>query len=280
MNNRTCLSLMARLTIVFTAACTGSAESEAERLGEAAENAISNNAISNNAISNNAISNNAISNNALSAGTLGSSALSAIQDPGTDGDLFRLLVKYAVSCAFDSSQSFSFSWTDSASVVHNETYPGSLGLAPSWASEPLSLGGQKWVSACLAARTNYYGVTVTISLRGHIEALGAGASEAATYTWEEGAFWGNLFTSTPALYACHLPADDAHSRAAQRDCAAGHIVPETGAVVPCGIIQLLGSCEEYCSPPIDGDPSHAACWTDPSNKVATGTLRPITVLLP
>ena len=78
----------------------------------------------------------------------------------------------------------------------------------------LTIPASAAVSACLAGRTNYYGTVVMISLRGGSEALTPSASEAATYTWEEGAFWGNLFASTPALYACHVPAHDAHSRGA------------------------------------------------------------------
>jgi len=280
MLNRTCLCLMAGLTIVFTTACTGVVEPEAERLGDAQSAAISLNAISLNSLSLDAIGLDAINTSALDPSTLGPGALGAIHDPGATGTFARQLIKYAVSCAFDPTQSFSFSWTDGAGVAHGESYPGQLGLATSWASQALGLSSQKWISACLAARTNYHGVTVSISLRGHDGPLATGASEAAAYTWEEGAFWGNLFAPTPALYACHVPADDAHSRATLRDCAAGHVDPDTGAVVPCGMIQLLGSCDDYCLPLMDGDTSHVACWSDPANKWATGTVRPITVYLP
>ena len=101
-----------------------------------------------------------------------------------------------MSCALTPSQSFAFSWTDSSSVIHSESYPGLLGLASSWASSALSTTGQQWVSACLASRVNWYGVHVDISSRGNHTSLGTTHAERTTdYPVIEGAFFGNLFTS-------------------------------------------------------------------------------------
>jgi hypothetical protein len=107
-------------------------------------------------------------------------------------------------------------------------------------------GEQKLVSACLAARTNYFGISVHISLRGAADALedNTTAAELAAYPYVEGAFWGNLFTSSPALYSCYDPANVAHSRADDRCCATGSL--EDGQVEPCGMIALTGSCEDAC----------------------------------
>ncbi len=63
---------------------------------------------------------------------------------------------------------------------------------------------QRWVSACVLARTNAYGVTVDISMRAPEDApqavkdaLRVTPDEAAAYPLQEGAFYGNLFASTP-----------------------------------------------------------------------------------
>jgi hypothetical protein len=70
---------------------------------------------------------------------------------------------------------------------------------------------QRWVSACVLARTNAYGVHVEISMRapgvappGHEaqfarirQALAATPSEVAEFSLREGAFYGNIFASAP-----------------------------------------------------------------------------------
>src|SRR5689334_8539387 len=122
-----------------------------------AENALISNALVPNALVPNALAPNALAPNALTPNTLSSSALDAIKDAGLGGVLSRLFLKYAVSCAFTPAQSFSFSWTDAQNVVHQEVYYGMVGIAPGWASGSLCTQGQQMVSACIAARTNYYG---------------------------------------------------------------------------------------------------------------------------
>ena len=52
---------------------------------------------------------------------------------------------------------------DSTGVVHNESLPGLVGLAPGWATGPLDTAGQEWVTSCMAARLNAYGVSVMLS---------------------------------------------------------------------------------------------------------------------
>jgi hypothetical protein len=250
---------------------TGCAASPADEvLGEAEEpaiaaNAIAANALAPNAIAANAIAANAIAANALTAGALSPSSLSALQDPGTAGDLSRMFVRYAVGCAFDPTQSFSFSWTDSAGTVHNEQYWGILAIAPYWATGPLDDTGQRLVSACLAARTNYLGVSVLISMRSDSGVLDdSPASEINAYPYLEGAFWGNIFTTTPSLYACVVPADAAHSEAAQRYCATGYPDPTTGAIQSCGIITLAGSCNTLCNKFDASSHAYTGCVQQPA----------------
>ncbi|WP_437525530.1 hypothetical protein WME79_38860 [Sorangium sp. So ce726] len=220
---------------------------ETEELNTSAEAIVGGNALSANALTINALSANALSANALSANALRPEAASALKAPGERGDLFRSLVKYTVSCALKESQSFRFSWTDRAGVTHKEVYPGHLGLAPQWDRRPLDDEGKRMVSACLAAHTNRYGVSVSISMRSRQNPLHheVGCGELDEYPHVEGAFWGNLFSETPYLRACYNPANVDVARAAKRDCAAGHLDAD-GDLEGCGMIEIVGRCKEYC----------------------------------
>ncbi|MCB9653757.1 MAG: hypothetical protein H6729_06465 [Deltaproteobacteria bacterium] len=112
-------------------------------------------------------------------------------------DLEKLL-KYAIECALDSGDSVSIQFPSGP-----KTFYGALGLAPAWKSGALDATGQKAVSACLAARTNALGNTVRISLRNPAYAgLNVSEVERQNFRTHEGAFWGNVFGSSPALHAC------------------------------------------------------------------------------
>jgi hypothetical protein len=183
---------------------------------------------------------------ALDPSALGAPALLAIEDPGASGALSRSLLSYTVGCALDGTEAFAFSWVDAGGVTHDESYQGALGLAPGWAAGPLDPTGQTWVSACLIARVNYFGVAVHLSARGQNAALAASPEEIAAYPHEEGAFWGDVFGATPVAYACDDVANDDNSRAHDRVCAAGH-VDSQGNVEGCGIIERVGSCDDVCA---------------------------------
>ena len=197
-------------------------------------------------VNSNAMNPNAMNPNALNPSAMSASATTALHDPGDAGALSRQLLKYTVSCALSPSQSFSLTWTDAQGAVHNEVYSGLLGLETSWATTPLSVAGQGWVSSCLASRVNWYGVPVVISSRGMTDALATTADERANYAKIEGAFYGNLFTATPAVYTCYDVENVVSSRSWQRDCASGHVNAD-GSVSSCGMLQILGSCADFCS---------------------------------
>lgn len=75
-----------------------------------------------------------------------------------------------------------------------------MGLAPDWLHRPLTEDEQRWVSACLLARTNYFGVEVQISLRADHSpspALQTTDEERHEFTLHEGDFFGNLFADPP-----------------------------------------------------------------------------------
>ena len=110
----------------------------------------------------------------------------------------EILLKYAIECALDSGDSVSIAFP-----AGPKTFYGALGLAPAWKNGALDTTGQKAVSACLAARTNALGNTVRISLRNPAYAgLSVSAVERQNFRTHEGAFWGNVFGSNPALHAC------------------------------------------------------------------------------
>ncbi|AGP33156.1 hypothetical protein [Sorangium cellulosum] len=162
-----------------------------------------------------------------------------------------------MSCSLRPDQTFSFSWTDANGVVHPEVYRGDLGYAHWWTTTPLGTATtnntyvQGQITACLAARMNWYGVSVRISLRNN--EMASTPEERAAFPVREGAFWGNVFSTTQAPYlrACYSPAGVARARQLQRDCAAGHLSvdPVTGAtaVQPCGSMQIVGSCDTVCN---------------------------------
>ncbi|MBK9264518.1 MAG: hypothetical protein IPM54_32625 [Polyangiaceae bacterium] len=211
------------------------------------ENALTVNAMTANALTLNALTANAMTLNALTLNAMTLNAIAAIQAPTAQGDLNRELLRYIVACALKPNQSFDFTWTDSGDAVHDEHYVGQLGLAPKWAKGRLDKDGQEMVSACLAAKVNFYGVQVTISVRSGEKPLKLHPHnpELDDYPNIEGAFWGNLWASQPYLNACYMSSNVDNSRDQQRDCAAGHVLPD-GSIEQCGIIDIVGSCSSVC----------------------------------
>jgi hypothetical protein len=209
------------------------------------DNALNPNALNPNALNPNALNPNALAWTALDFPALVPGAKSALQNATEAGVLSRELLKYVVSCAFTSEQSFVFSWLGDAGELHVETYPGLLGLASAWSYRQPSTAEQQWVSACIASRVNLYGVSVTISSRASHTALNkVGTTEMVTYTVEEGAFWGNLFGAPGALFACYNEANREHARMLSRACAAGH--EGSSGIESCGMIEIVGSCDAHC----------------------------------
>jgi len=214
----------------------------------------------------------------LSVDAMVPGARAAIEASSARGRLARMFLYYAVGCALGPEQVFSFSWTDLHGVVHDESYRGIAGLAPSWEQAPLDEAGQQWVSACLGARTNRYGRAVEISMQGSADALAEPSDEELhEFTYEEGAFWGNLFLPQPYLHTCYNPANVVRARRTARDCAAG--LPGRGDA-DCGIMEIMGPCAEQCDP-LGGNLYHPGCAA-PESEVPSGgkTEYVITVFLP
>jgi alpha-tubulin suppressor-like RCC1 family protein len=197
-------------------------------------NGIINNGIINNGIINNGIINNGIINNGadadgavtfngfsfnpahsagLSVNGLGLDAVAIhglqVNGTGSQGitihgtqvsseqeiDLLVLL-RYAIECALAEDQSATIA--DTLGTPYE--FQGAMGLAPEWRTGALSATGRRYVSACLAARSNAIGRITQISVRGGN--IPTTPVELATYTHTEGSFWGDVFGSNPTITTC------------------------------------------------------------------------------
>ncbi len=188
----------------------------------------------------------------LNGAALGASALGPLlkKEP-----FARKFLKYLVECALPAD----------ASVVvapggQDLTFHGSIGLAPQWANSTCDEACQQWVSACLLARTNHWGVTVSIYMIGNHPAL-SGTEGLENSPVEEGAFYGNIFADPPQEYACRGGGYDPLLLNFRQCTQPGNY---------CGM-QYVGSCGEVdgetgqaaqtiaCDPRASGDPSFAGC---------------------
>lgn len=155
----------------------------------------------------------------------------------------REVLAYAVNCALSDGQSISFTVDGTA-----YTYAGALGLAPSWTSAALLADDAGWVSACVLSRVNATGTQVSISDRGLNAALATTSSEVASWTLEEGAFWGNTFVDQGAIagFACEgsdAAADATRGDLPERQCARPDA---SGTTTACGFT-YVGTCATACS---------------------------------
>ncbi len=134
---------------------------------------------------------------------------------------------------------------------------GAVGLAPQWASAPLSdVASRRWLTACLLQSLNGLGAHVPILLSGSHPALGNDPEgEASEFTVEDATMFGDLFDPTrPAAFACAdtMPADDCgpswSDHTLQRIC---------GQSPACGLT-LLGHCGAVCTRDSAGAPTCSA----------------------
>lgn len=147
---------------------------------------------------------------------------------------FATLLEYIATCALTEDQELTIGEGEGALVI-----PGGAGLAPEWADGPCEEACQEWVSACLLARTNIYGIPVQLYLTGPHPSFGSDDPEdLGEFDMEEGAFYGNLFQDPPREYACRGAGYDPYYRTL-RVCAQ--------PTNRCGI-QYVGACGD-----VDGE---------------------------
>jgi len=140
----------------------------------------------------------------------------------------RQAFEYLVSCALNSEQKVEV-------VIEGEpvVFAGGIGLAPEWGVGPCDQDCQELVSACMIARVNHKGESILISLRGNHSALDLEENEAEVFSWEEGTYYGNLFTRPQQFYAC-LPD---HSDELMRVC---------GPSLDDCFLDVTGRCSRVC----------------------------------
>jgi hypothetical protein len=194
-----------------------------DHLSETSATVLSENKLAANKLAANKLSANKLSANKLSAAAMPSQ--SALID-SADG---REVLTYIVRCALPQGQAITVKASDKTDYV----FAGELGLAPGWATHAPTVSERRWVTACVLARTNYYGQSVGISLRGSPSALATTAAELSADTMDEAAFYGDLFDPAGATaYVCqsHRNYNDGAPAAQLRKCA----VSTDGVTSMCG----------------------------------------------
>jgi hypothetical protein len=243
------------------AACAGLQEGEGDYDIGAAEqdvlidNALTSNALTSNALTSNALTSNALTSNALTSNALTSNALtsSALRDP-----LARQLLKYVVSCALATGAHFDINVDG---VVYG--FDGELGLHKKWGDSGGSCDNacKAWVSACVLSRINYLGIATPISMRGNKGELSSDSAERIAYPTREGAYYGNIFSSSPIFYACVSPENTSIARVC-------------GSSMDDCVLKVVGTCRDACDKP-QSDGSYPNCRDharDSSGKFPSGTI--------
>lgn len=102
--------------------------------------------------------------------------------------------EYLVECALPLGESI-----DKTVGGQTLTFEGLLGLAPQWQYGSCDEDCQQWVTACLLARTNVSGQSVTIWIQSDHPAIGYGIPDDVIH---EASWYGNLFAGPDEQYLC------------------------------------------------------------------------------
>lgn len=146
------------------------------------------------------------------------------------------LLRYAIGCALPAQASFQ--------VEDGTRFSGSLGIAPQWTERALDPVEQRWITACLLARTNLFGVHVMLSMRGPNAVLSGTvtAEEKTDYNFDEGAFYGDVWATPPHAYVCVGRGESAMKDRLKRVCTEES---EAAGISRCGF-EIAGKCEDVC----------------------------------
>lgn len=157
----------------------------------------------------------------------------------------RAYLHYIVKCALPEGESIT---VDFLGLSH--TFEGHIGIAPEWTTGALSPQNRRWLSACVLAHVNLSTASVPILLRGNHPALApTEPHDSASFSHQEGAFYGDIFTLIPAMHAC-----PSAGSLGSRVCTSSLL-----GLSPCGFL-VPGSCDGaagVCSNPSNG--SYGSC---------------------
>jgi hypothetical protein len=211
-------------------------------LDEVSSGVVVDNKLAGNTLAQNKLAGNTLAGNKLAGNTLANNHL-ALQQSADDllaTEDGREVLSFIISCALPEDKVL-------VGEYGGETFEffGDLGLAPKWLHKPLDSEGKGWVSACLFARVNASAIPIPISLRGPSNKLTADDAERATWSLQEGAFFGNYFTDDDEIdwNACR-GSDQAAGETAgliSRDCAEPD--GNTGLTL-CGF-KYAGDCGDF-----------------------------------
>ena len=255
------MKVIAILAIVALSGCAldEPADTGTDEQAVSAENKLATNKLATNKLATNKLATNKLAAASFSLGTAGSPLIET-----SDG---RDVLTYMLGCALSATQSLTL--TTSTGTAY--TFTGLIGVAPAWTTRALTLDEQRWVTGCLLARVNYFGVVVNLSIRGNLAALATTPAE-ATYTALDGIFYGNLFDPAgPTEYACSGTATNP-----QRICAK---VSADGVTTNCGFT-YTGLCRTAVAPACPGDIKAPSCRTTLTGTTMSYTQTVLVFLVP
>jgi hypothetical protein len=165
------------------------------------ENGLSLNGLSLNGLSLNGLSLNGLALNGLSLNGLSLNGLTSVGGLSSTTGLMttaggREVVKYMAKCALPAGHTLTKQDQNGVSY----SFPGAIGVAPEWETGLCTLDCQERVSACMLAHVNNSGQHIGIWLDGPDNGIGWGSS--TSYPYQEGAFFGNLFSQPWQGYYC------------------------------------------------------------------------------
>jgi hypothetical protein len=175
------------------------------------------------------------------------------------------LLRYAIGCALPADESFE--------VEDGTRFSGSLGIAPQWTERALNPVEQRWITACLLARTNLFGVHVMLSMRGPNAVLSGTvtAEEKIDYDFDEGAFYGDVWAIPPHAYVCFSQGENWMKDRLKRVCTEES---EVTGVSRCGF-EIAGKCEDVCEQQgSDGSKLHCHAGDATYDQVISVFLKP------
>lgn len=162
-------------------------------------------------------------------------------------------LKYIVRCAMPVGKSINVGKADDPQIA-----AGAFGLAPEWSHAPLTESGRRWVSACVLGFVNALGVHVLVSMRGEQENLKATITddERKKFGYQEAAFYGDIFSTTPVAYVCRGRGGSAGSPVrSQRVCSDAS---EQAGYSRCGMV-IVGDCRDVCASEDPVDHTFSRC---------------------
>lgn len=152
----------------------------------------------------------------------------------------RSLLYFITQCALDSNQMLRI---ENHGVVFE--FYGQLGAAPNWDGYPSSISEreQRWVSACVLARVNYFGTPVPLNLRTWPNDdfyIHTTQKQREDFPFFEGGFFGNIFTHPAKKYVCTGDTAAQILIGKNRICTLPSI--SSDRISECGFV-IVGSCD-------------------------------------